>query len=97
MGSRLRVESADDGEGTLWGPPVVRKSAMFHLGNGSSGEVSSEEGEGTLVGTDMEVFMVGEPVQGQEGTSVGGQNPDDESGAVLKEHERESENDEEED
>ena len=55
------------------------------------------EGEGTLVGTDMEVFMVGEPVQGQEGTSVGGQNPDDESGAVLKEHERESENDEEED
>jgi len=91
-------ESADEGEGTLGGPPVVRESARFHLGYGSSGEESSEEGEGTLVGTDKEVSMGGEPVQGQEGTSVGGQSPDDdESGAVLEEHEGEIDNEGEED
>ena len=31
--------------------------------------------------------MGGEPVQGQEGTSIGGKSPDDESGAVLDEPE----------
>lgn len=45
---------SDEVEGALKGPPVVRESAAFHLGYGSSGEESSEEGEGTLVGTDME-------------------------------------------
>ena len=70
-------ESAAEGEGTLRGPPVVRESAVFHLGYGSS------EGEGT----DMEVSMGGEPVRGQEGASVGGQSPDDESGTVLEEPE----------
>ena len=39
----------------------------------------------------------GEPVQGQEGTSVGGQSPDDESGAVLEEPEGEIDNEGEED
>jgi len=80
-------ESAEEGGGTLRGPSVVRGSARFHLGYGSSGEESSEEGEGTPVDTDTEVSMGGEPVQGQEGTSIGGQSPDDESGAVLEEPE----------
>ena len=51
------------------GSPVVRESARFHLGYGSSGE----EGEGTPVGTETEVSMGGEPIQGQEETSIGGQ------------------------
>ena len=46
-------ESAAEEEGTLVGPPVVRESARFHLGYGSSGE----EGEGTPVGTETEVSM----------------------------------------
>ena len=62
------------------GPPVVRESAGLHLGYGSSGEESSEEGEGILVGPEMEEAMGGETVQEQEGTSVGGQSPDDERG-----------------
>jgi len=33
-------ESADEGEGVLRGPPVVRESARFHVGYGSSGEES---------------------------------------------------------
>ena len=45
-------KSADEGEGTLRRPPVIRESAGCHLGYGSS-----EEGEGTLLGTDMEVSM----------------------------------------
>jgi len=45
-------ESAEEGEGTLRGPSVVRGSARFHLGYGSS-----EEGEGTPVGTDTEMSM----------------------------------------
>jgi len=57
------------------------------LGYGSPGEESSEEGEGTPVGTDTEVSMGGEPVQGQQGTSNGGLSLDDESGAVLEEPE----------
>jgi len=52
-------ESAEEGEGTLRGPPVVRESARFHLGYGSSGEESSEEGEGTPVDMDTEVSMGG--------------------------------------
>ena len=39
------------------------------------------------MGTDTEVSMRGETVQGQEGTSIGGRSPDDESGAVLEESE----------
>ena len=45
-------ESADEGEGTLRRPPVIRESARCHLGYGSSGEESSE-GENILVGTDI--------------------------------------------
>jgi len=74
-------ESAEEGEGTLKGPPVVGESTGFHLGYGSPGEESSAEGERTPVDTDTEVSMGGEPVQGQEGTSIGGQSPDNEWGS----------------
>ena len=73
-------ESADEGEDTPRRPPVIRESARCHLGYGSSeegGRHPSGHGHGSVHG--------GEPVQGQEGTSVGGQSPDDESGAVLEE------------
>ena len=85
-------ESADEGEGTLRRPPVIRESARCHLGYGSSeegGRHPSGHGHGSVHG--------GEPVQGQEGTSVGGQSPDDESGAVLEEPEGEIDNEGEED
>jgi len=52
-------ESANEGEGALREPPVVKESTGFHLGSGSSGDESSEEGEGTLVGPDMEEAMGG--------------------------------------
>jgi len=38
-------ESADEGEGNLRGPPIVKGAARSYLGYGSSGEESSEEGE----------------------------------------------------
>jgi len=65
----------------LRGPPVVRESAGFHLGYGSSGEESSEEGEGTLVGPDMEEAMgekqyrrrKGPQLEGRSQTMRGGQ------------------------
>ena len=69
----------NEGEATLRGPSVVRGSARCHLGYGSSGEESSE-GESILVGTDMGK----NPSQDRKG-SVGGQSPDDESGAVIEE------------
>ena len=42
----------------------------------SSSEESADEGEGTLVGPDIEEAMGEETVQEQEETSVGGQSPD---------------------
>jgi hypothetical protein len=80
------VESLqNEGGATLRGPSVVRGSARCHLGYGSSGEESSEEGESILGGTNMDQSLGEDPVPGQEGISVGGQSPDDENGAVLEE------------
>ena len=69
-------ESANEGEATLGGPPVVRGSARFHLGY-----ESSEEGENNLGGTNMDESMGEEPVPEQDGASVGGQSPDNENGS----------------
>ena len=45
VGSGLRVESLQMRGKLLWGPSVVKGSARFHLGYGSSGEEFSEEGK----------------------------------------------------